>query len=400
MSRKRITKRIVDALKPGEVVWDDGVAGFGCRCQKATKVFILKTRVGGRQRWLTIGRYGSPWTVDTARAEAKRLLGEVAAKKDPAAARDAGKRNPTVNDVADMFLAEHVKTKRKASTFTAYRDYFVRLILPELGRLRVTDVTHSDVARFHHGLCATPYQGNRAVAILSAMFTWAERRGYRDDGTNPCRHIDKFKEYQRERFLSEAELARLGDVLAEVAHEGSETPWVVAALRLLIFTGARRNEILELEWQHVDFGRAMLFLRDSKTGPKPIYLNAPALQVLADVPRMEGNPFVICGEKPGTRLVNLRKPWLRIRGRAGLDGVRLHDLRHSFGAMAASGGVSLQMTGRLLGHTKTVTTERYSHLSADPVRAANEAIGQRIAAAMRGEREGGAEVVDLPTRRA
>ncbi len=140
----------------------------------------------------------------------------------------------------------------------------------------------------------------------------------------------------------------------------------------------------------------MLFLPDSKTGAKPIYLNAPALEVLAKMPRMEGNPFVICGNRPGARLVNLRKPWLRIRARAGLETMRLHDLRHSFGAMAAAGGVSLQMTARLLGHTKTVTTERYSHLAADPVRAANEAIGQRIAAAMKGE---DAEVVELPNRK-
>ena len=291
-----------------------------------------------------------------------------------------------------MFLEEHIKTKRKASSYVAYKDYFDRLIAPVLGKLRVEDVSFSDVARLHHGLRNTPYQANRATAILSAMFTWAERRGYRKPDTNPCRHLEKFEEHERQRFLSETELAQLGDALAEAERDGKESPFVIAALRLLVFLGARRNEILELKWEHVDFGRAMLFLPDSKTGAKPIYLNAPALELLTNLPRVEGNPFVICGTKAGTRLGDLRKPWLRIRERAGLDGVRLHDLRHSFAAVAASGGVSLQMTGRLLGHAKTQTTERYAHLAADPVRAANEAIGQRIAAAMKGQADG-AEVI-------
>ena len=165
-------------------------------------------------------------------------------------------------------------------------------------------------------------------------------------------------------------------------------------MRLLVFTGARLSEVLNLRWQDVDVERAKLWLPDSKTGRKALYLSAPALQVLADLPRLDGNPHVICGDKPGARLVNIQKPWRRIRARAGLEDVRLHDLRHSFASVAAAGGLSLPMIGKLLGHTQAATTQRYAHLAADPVRAANEAIGQRIAAMMKGG--AGSDVVTLP----
>ena len=147
--------------------------------------------------------------------------------------------------------------------------------------------------------------------------------------------------------------------------------------------------------EHVDFERTMLLLPDSKTGAKAVYLSAPALDVLAKLPRLAGNPHVIAGEREGAALVNLQKPWRRIRAKAGLDGVRIHDLRHSFASVGAAGGLSLPMIGKLLGHTQAATTERYAHLAADPVRAANEAIGERIAAMMKG---GGADVVRLTRR--
>jgi integrase len=237
-----------------------------------------------------------------------------------------------------------------------------------------------------------PGAANKCLALLSKMFSVAERWGWRPDATNPCRHVDRYKGQKPERFLSEKELAGLSDALAEAEREGTEGPYSLAAIRLLVLTGARLAEILNLEWSHVDFERAMLFLPDSKTGAKVVYLSAPALEVLSNIPRLANNPHVICGEIEGAARVNLQKPWRRIRKRAGLDDVRLHDLRHSFASMGAAGGLSLPMIGKLLGHTQAATTERYAHLAADPIRAANEAIGERIAAAMKGE---GGEVVNL-----
>jgi integrase len=222
------------------------------------------------------------------------------------------------------------------------------------------------------------------------MMNLAEVWRMRPNGSNPCRHIKKYRENKRERYLSEAELARLGEALTEVDQDGTVMPSAVAAIRLLIFTGARLSEILTLRWDYVE--HSYLRLPDSKTGAKVIYLNPPASELLARLPRIVDNPYVIPGNKPGARLVNLQKPWRLIRARAGLEDVRIHDLRHTFASIGAASGLSLPMIGKLLGHTQAATTERYAHLADDPVRAASEAIGQRIDAAMKGEATG-ADVV-------
>lgn len=224
------------------------------------------------------------------------------------------------------------------------------------------------------------------------MFNLTERWHLRPLNSNPVRHVERFPENAMERFLSDEELARLAAVLNEREQDGSESLFAITAIRLLIFTGARSGEILNLRWANVDLERAMLRLDDSKTGRKPIFLPPPARELLVQLPCVEGNPHVIVGDKEGAALVNIRKPWHRIREAAGLDGVRLHDLRHTFASTAAAGGASLQMIGRLLGHSQIATTMRYSHLANDPVRSAADAVGDRIEAAMSGKT---AEVVRL-----
>jgi len=394
---RKITKRSVEALKPGETLWDAEVKGFGVRRQRSeARTYLVKTRISGRQRWMTIGRHGSPWTVESARKKAKALLGQIADGDDVAADREADGRRLTVAELAERFMADHVEAKRKPRTVRAYRALLDRLALPALGKLDATTVARADIARLHLSLKATPYQANRCLAVLSKLFSWSERHGYRPEGANPCRHIEKYREQARERFLSDVELARLGKALAEAEAAGSD-PYAVAAIRLLLFTGARLSEVLGMRWENVDIERAMVLLPDSKTGRKPLYLSAPALEVLAALPRVAGNPHVIVGAKSGTHREALQRPWRAIRARAGLDDVRLHDLRHSFASVAAAGGASLTMIGRLLGHSQAATTARYAHLAADPVRAANDAIGDTIAAAMKGN---SAEVVALSGSRA
>jgi integrase len=377
--RQRIGLREVRALGPGETVWDATVPGFGARRQTGAAVsFFLKYRnAEGRQRWHSIGRHGAPWTPEAARAEARRLLGLVAAGADPAAERSARKEAPTVAELAELFLAEHVETKRKPRTAREYRRLIGNVILPALGRKRVADVTRADVARLHHARRATPTEANRALALLSTMFNFSERVGERPDGSNPCRHVERFPQRRRERFLSEDELARLGDALA--AYTGS--PYHVATIKLLIFTGARLGEVLGLRWEWVDFDRGDARLPDSKTGAKTIQLPAPALEVLAALPRIESEPHVL-GRHRGTTFIEA--PWRRIRTAAGLGDVRLHDLRHAFASVAASAGLALPIIGKMLGHTQAQTTQRYAHLASDPVKAAAAAVAAKIAAAMSG----------------
>jgi integrase len=386
--RGKITKRAVDALQPAAdgrelVLWDIELAGFGVRVQRSdAKTYILKYRAGkGRTaplRKLTIGKHGAPWTPDQARAEAKRLSGLVAHSKDPAGAKAAAKAASTVADLAQQFIAEHVEAKRKGSTAAEYRRLLDKIILPALGKRKVADVARADITKLHHANRAAPFQANRCLAVLSKMFNLAERWGLRPDGSNPCRHVEKFAERKRERMLSPAELARLGDALA--AYDGS--PYYLAAIKLLVFTGARLGEVLGLQWQWIDFERGEARLPDSKTGAKTLHLPPPALAVLADLPRVEGNPHVIVGKKEGAALANLQKPWRAIRKTAGLNDVRLHDLRHSFASVAAAGGMGLPIIGKMLGHSQAQTTQRYAHLASDPVKAAAAAVAGKIAAAM------------------
>ena len=210
----------------------------------------------------------------------------------------------------------------------------------------------------------------------------AEAWGLRAEGNNPCRHVKKYPENRRERYLSREELQKLGAALDDAKRRETESPYVTAAIALLAFTGARLSEILTLRWEDVDLKGGALRLPDSKTGAKPIYLNDAAVRVLRSVPVMAGNPFVIAGKKRGARLVNLQKPWRRIRAAAGLHDVRIHDLRHSFASVGAAAGMSLPVIGKLLGHTQPATTARYAHLSADPICAASAMIGSEIENAM------------------
>ena len=241
----------------------------------------------------------------------------------------------------------------------------------------------------------TPYAANRVLALLSKMFNVAELWGARPERTNPCYLVARYKEQKRKRFLSVREVAYLSDTLREIEIENVELPGVVPALRLLIFTGCRRGEILTLKWDHVDIENHCLNLPDSKTGEKKVYLNAPALDVLVNIERVEGNPFVIVGRNKGAGLNNIDKPWLRIKQRTtaaiikdnagkGINDVRIHDLRHTYASVAVGGGQTLPVIGKLLGHTQAQTTARYAHLADDPIRAASEAVGATLAAAMQG----------------
>lgn len=389
MAVTRITKRSVDTATPGPrdvYLWDDDLSGFGLKVTPAgRKVYLVQYRIGGRAgrtRRVTVGPHGA-LTPEQARAEAKRLLGLVASGHDPAAVRQEGKGQRALGSLLDQFLVDHADAKLKASTAGEYRR-LARLYVPvSLRRRSAADVGRADIARLHLSLKDKPYQGNRTLALLSKFFNWCEKHGHRPDNSNPCRHIEKYREARRERFLSAQELARLGKAIADAEGDRSESPFVIAAIRLLALTGARLSEVLTLKWGHVDFENAAIRLPDSKTGQKSIYLNAPALEVLSSLPRLEGNPYVICGERQGAHLVNLQKPWRRIRAAAGLSDVRIHDLRHSFASVAAASGQSLYVIGSLLGHSQPQTTSRYAHLSADPLRAANEAVGQRIGSAMK-----------------
>lgn len=385
--RTKLTKRVVEGIAPGDhdlIIWDTQLRGFGCKVTpKGRRSYLLYYRTAdGQQRKPALGTHGA-LTCEQAREIARAMLADVARGGDPKAAARARHSAPIVAELADRFLVEHAATKKRASSTRMDRANLRPHVLPALGHLKVQDVSRANVAQLHHGMRSTPGAANRVLSLLSKMFNLAERWGLRPDHTNPCRHVERYAERKMERFLSGEELARLGAALVEAELNGTEMPGAVAAVRLLALTGARAGEILSLRWEHVDLAGGCLRLPTSKTGRKVIHLNGPALAVLAELAqRGTGNPWVIGGAKPSRPLVNIRKPWHRMRKAAGLPDVRLHDLRHSFASVAIAGGLSLPIIGALLGHTQPTTTARYAHLAADPLRAAAELIGARLNAAM------------------
>jgi integrase len=389
----KLTKRVVEAVKLDPerelFIWDTELPGFGLRVYPSgRRIYIAQYRTKtGRQRRAVIGPHG-PVTAESARSTVRNMLAEVHKGGDPAGEASAARTAPTMAELCDRYLDEHASQHKKESSAVEDRRLISNLLRPSLGRRKAVNLDRQDVLKLHQSLRDTPYQANRVLALLSTMMTLAERWGLRPDGSNPCRHVQKFKEHKRERFLSEEELARLAETLTEIEQAQSELPSVVPAIRLLLFTGARRSEILTLRWEHVDLDGQCLRLPDSKTGAKVIYLPPAGLEVLACLEQQEGNPYVIVGGKPGAHLVNLQKPWRRIRAKAGLDDVRIHDLRHSFASMAVAGGLSLPVIGALLGHSQPQTTARYAHLADDPLKQAVNITGGRIAAAMRHGQDG------------
>ncbi|HKI01168.1 MAG TPA: site-specific integrase [Thermoanaerobaculia bacterium] len=384
--RVKITKRMVDGVvlpASGEVnLWDSEVPGFSLRVRSTgSRVYVVEYRNRAqRKRRVTLGPHGR-LTVDQARDLARQILAAVARGEDPAEDRQESLSAPTIDDLASRYLEQHAAPKKKASSTSADARALRLYVFPFLGRRKVAEVGVKDIAELHNAMLDKPIQANRTLALLSKMFSLAERWGLRSPGLNPCHGIDRFPENRRERFLSGAEIARLGAVLVE---EELHEPFVVLAIRLLLLTGARRDEVLTLRWSDVDFERSALRLPDSKTGAKVIPLGPAALSLLALAPRLEENPYVIPGRRVGGRLVGIHRPWVRIRDRAGLENVRLHDLRHSFASIGAAAGLGLPILGAILGHRSHATTARYAHLDDDPRRVGAARISDEIAAALSG----------------
>jgi len=287
--------------------------------------------------------------------------------------------------VSDIGLAVEMLKKGKIKLIPSVvkdRQWISRFILPRLGKMKVAEVQRADVAAMHHAQRATPYQANRTLEVLKKAFNLAEKWGLRPDGTNPCRHVEKFKERKRERLLTPDELSRLGQALDEIEKSGSEMAGMIALVRLLVMTGCRLGEIQNLRWQDVDLEAGCLRLPDSKTGAKVVPLGAPAVAMLEALPRHPFNDHVCPGLKAGAPLVGIHRAWYRIRERAGLPNLRLHDLRHGWASLAASQGLSLPIIGAILGHSQPGTTNRYAHFLQEPLKQAADLVAGKIAEAL------------------
>ena len=385
LETKTISRRTVEALRVEKdtVFWDRELTGFGVRVYPSgSKYYVVQTRAGGAAaKRVTVGRHGVI-TPEEARRRAALIIARIKAGEEPVpeplALRLAD--GPTVADLAARYLDEHVAARCKPKTVAMYRLIVEKHIVPALGKLPALAVGQARVTELHHGLSETPVMANQVVDTLSRIFNTAEDRGLVPEGSNPCRFTVKYRERKRERFLTGEEFRRLGRVLSEAETCKGVSGYAVAAIRLLMLTGCRRNEILTLRWDQVDLEANELRLSDSKTGARTISLSPEAARVLADLSRVPDNPWVIPGRIKGTYMRNVNNPWNIIRARAGLEDVRIHDLRHSFASRALALGESLPMIGKLLGHTQVETTARYAHLARDSVQEAAARIADSIAA--------------------
>jgi len=405
----RISKRTVDALKSAQqkrdiVIWDNKLPGFGVRMKPSGVIsYVIQYRNNhGTSRRYTLGRHGV-LTAEEAREMAKDALADVRRGEDPAESKSAAAKDLSVSALCDLYLEEGPAEKpdKKASSWNTDSSNINRHIKPLLGRRKLHSLTRNDIVRFQRdvtgGKSATDEKTGprgraivkggsgtaaRATAVLGAILGFAIKRGL--TAGNPARGVQLNKQRHRERFLSDAEFARLGDALAEAEHNGVNASAIVI-LRLLILTGARRNEICSLKWDWVDFERTALRLPDSKTGARTIPLGAPALEVLASVERKPDCEWVFPASRGNGHFDGLPRIWQKIAKAAKLEDVRIHDLRHSFASTSVASGSSIYIVGKILGHTQSRTTERYSHLGADPVLAVADSTSQKIAAAMRGD---------------
>ncbi len=385
----RLNKRTIDEAvyegPGGCYLWDTELAAFGLRIYPSgRKSFVVSYWSRGRRRFFTLGQFGR-LTVQQAREAALEVFLQVRRGEDPSGDRRSAKHAPTMADLADRHIEDHAKIKNKARSAKRARQLWDRCVLPKHGKRKVADIQRADVAKLITSMAGTPAMANKVISLLSKAFNLAEVWGWRPEGTNPCRHVQRFKEDGRERYLAESEIVRLGKTLAKIESEGSVLPQAVDAIRLLILTGCRSAEILKLRWSDVDFERRCLHLPDSKTGSRTVVVNTSALRVLAWLERVDGNPYVIPGAKPGSHLSTLQRLWDRIRVEADIADVRVHDLRHTFASVGVNSGHNLSVVGKLLGHSKILTTQRYAHLADDPLRKATEQIGSSLAATLGGK---------------
>ena len=383
----KLTKTVVEALpaaKSGPVfVWDDRISGFGLKVlPSGSRKYIFKYRTNGgrsgKQRWLSLGAHGAI-TADQARGLAQQASAAVARGEDPQAAKSSASNIvPTLLDAWTRFQTDYLPLK-KATTQNDYTAAWTSIIEPKLGKCAIIDIDTQAVERLHKSMRHRPYRANRMLSLLSRLFNLAERWGWNTFGANPCRNVDKFAEKARQRFLSKSEIAKVRMALDDLEGESSITHSAANTLRILLFTGARLREVTTARWAWVDWEHKVLALPDSKTGPKQVYLSEPALSVLHRQKALCLNSeYIFPSRSINKPIINLRKPWLRVCGQAGLEGVRIHDLRHTAASVAIGAGASLAIVGKLLGHTQAQTTLRYAHLDADPALKAANLVGEAI----------------------
>lgn len=366
----KLTKSYIDTLKPTEKsyeVWDTEVKGLGCMIHptgKKTYYFLYRFKSVTKQR-LKVGVHGSI-TCEIAREIVRGWTGDLARGIDPKEhikkQEVEAKQSLTMEAFLTLFTEKYRKVHNKESTLSR-DDYRLKgVVIPFFGNLKISEVNAEDILEFQDCLKGSPIQFNRCYALLNKAFSLAELWGHRLKNSNPCQGIQKYPERKKERFLTIEELEKLDEILKRKDVLNVTSPYSIAAIRMLMYTGCRLGEILSLKWADVFLKEGYLHLKDSKTGEKTIPLSESAKNILINLKREKENPYVFVGAKQGTCLTTLKTAWTKIRGLANLKDLRIHDLRHTFASLAIKQGVDLYTVSKLLGHKNIATTTRYAHL--------------------------------------
>jgi integrase len=373
----KLTKRTVEGVTPPSsgyiVVHDSEISGFQVRVYPTgKKTYFLYFRHEGQEHRKKIGEHGAV-TADIARSIAIQWRGDLARGLNPGQDKVRSSA-PSLDELFNAFITWS-ETRHKERTKEQNRYLYQRALGPILGHKRIDAITRSDVERLHSALSATPTKANQALTLLKTMLNKAAQWELMSTKSNPCGGIKKFVEGRHERFLNPNEFTRLHSTLDMFERDGLAPQSAIAALRLLIHTGCRRGEILDLVWDEVDLINKQLVLADSKTGRKRIPISDAAVEVLQQLSKSSTSGFVIKGTRPGGKLQGIEKIWQRVRRAAALEEVRLHDLRHSFASAAIRQGIPLSTVGALLGHKDLTTTQRYAHHAEDQLREALNLLG-------------------------
>jgi integrase len=382
MAKQKLTKSVVESLTCGSeefVIWDSALPGFGIRVKPSNvKSYVVqyRNRKTGASRRKTIGQHGPLLTFHKAKERARIVLADALKGNDPVADDRTVRDAPTMRQLAADYLEQHAVPKKRPRSVKNDRSMIERIILPRLGSKKVAAIQSRDVHSLHVSMKQTPYQANRLLALLSKMLSLAVKWGWRSD--NPVRGIERFQEERRERWLSDGELSQLLSVL--VAHPNQRA---ANAVRLQLLTGARLGEVLKARWSDFDLERGVWTKPSHHTKQKRtehIPLSGPTLTLLTDMrakaESQEAN--LLPGNASGRPLQDIKKFWKVVTAQAGIANYRLHDNRHTHASHLVSSGLSLEIVGRLLGHTNPTTTKRYAHIADSPLRSATERFGAKL----------------------
>ena len=377
-SAMKLTNKKVDQLTveiKSYIAWDSEVKGFGVRVNlNNKKTFIVKYRVGSgraaKVRKPVIGTYGV-MKVEEARIIARKLIIEAFEGNDP---KEIDKTNITIKEFCNIYLQQHAEIKKKQSSVIEDKRMMKLHILPSFGNICIKDINSVMITKHHQSMYKTPHGANRLLSLISKMMNLAEKWNYRQLYSNPCRHIDRYKEKGREVYLTMDQIEKIGLVIKDL--EKTESLYILSAIKILLFTGRRTGEILTLKWDYIDFKNFRMNLPDTKTGKKSFRFSPTVHQILSSLPDKEGYVFKsIIGNK---RVTTVRHIWRKICKLAGIENVRVHDLRHTYASLAVQSGYSLPIISKMLGHADIKTTQRYAHLHDDPVNQAVDKLDQQL----------------------